>query len=307
MKILITGGAGFIASHIADRYLTAGHEVVIIDDLSTGNKKNLPPKARFYEISIADPGAGRIIEKERPDILNHHAAQIDVRRSVADPAWDAEINIVASIKILESCRKAGVQKVIFASSGGAIYGEQDIYPADESHRTDPVSPYGIGKLTVEKYLYFYFKSYGIPFVALRYANVYGPRQNSLGEAGVISIFASKLLRGERPTINGDGTQTRDFVFVEDVAACNFAALNPEVRGIFNVGTGKETDINFLTRTLVQLTSSPLQPTHAAAKPGEQMRSCLKPGALQRETITPLPAGLEKTVMWFKKNSHPEIS
>ena len=302
MKILITGGAGFIGSSIALRYLKEGHKVVILDDLSTGRRENLPPSAAFYEESILSPAVEKIIEKEKPDVVNHHAAQIDVRKSVDDPAADATINIVGTLNLLESCRKHRAQKIVFASSGGAIYGEQDFFPADESHPTRPLSPYGITKLTVEKYLQFYLHTYGIPFVALRYANVYGPRQNAHGEAGVVAIFAEKLLRGETPVINGDGKQTRDYVFVDDVVACNLAALKSDVKGIYNVGTGVESDVNAIARTLVDLTASKVVLKHGPAKPGEQMRSCLKPGSLQKTAPTLLSDGLEKTVEWFRKNA-----
>ena len=300
MKILITGAAGFIASHIADRYLALGHQVIIIDDLSTGSEKNRPAQTQFYRESILHPKMADIIRQEKPDIVNHHAAQIDVRKSVADPAADAAINILGTLKLLEVCREVGVKKVLFASSGGAIYGDQETYPADEKHRTEPQSPYGITKLTVEKYLQFYFWTYGMPFVALRYANVYGPRQNSHGEAGVVAIFTEKLLKGETPLINGDGTQTRDYVYVGDVVHCNAQALQSDVQGIFNVGTGVETDVNTLAGELIRLTGvSPTVLQHGPEKAGEQKRSCLKPGVLQKKPPTPLSEGLKKTVEWFQ--------
>ena len=301
MKILLTGGAGFIGSNIAEAYLQAGHHVVIIDDLSTGHDRNLPPQATFYRQSIGSPEVPDILAKEKPDVLNHHAAQIDVRKSVDDPVGDAEINIIGSIRLLEACRKNGLRKVIFASTGGAIYGEQDSFPADESHRTEPKSPYGIAKLCIEKYLQFYLDQYQIPFVALRYANVYGPRQNALGEAGVVAIFARQLLKGETPIIYGDGTQTRDFVYVGDVVASNVAALGDDVSGIFNVGTGIETDINGLAAQMIELTDSAASPEHQEGKAGEQQRSCIRPGALQDGTPTSLQEGLRKTVDWFRKH------
>lgn len=300
MKILITGGAGFIGSNIADAYLRDGHEVIIIDDLSTGKRENVPDPANFYELSILFPEVDRVIAEEKPDILNHQAAQIDVRKSVEDPAEDARANIIGSIKLFESSRKAGVQKIIFASTGGAIYGEQDYFPADENHPLRPLSPYGIAKLAVEKYLYFYSVQYGIPFVALRYANVYGPRQDSHGEAGVVAIFTDKLLREQIPTIYGDGKQTRDYVFIEDVVQCNVRALQPKVQGIFNIGTGIETDVNTLAKELVTLVGNDLFPQYAPARKGEQMRSCIKPSALQTIPPTLLSEGLKMTVEWFKK-------
>lgn len=300
MKILITGGAGFIASHIADAYLALGHEVVIVDDLSTGSVKNIPQKARLIQMSIADPALLEVFQKEKPDVVNHHAAQIDVRKSVANPGADAQINILGSLNLLEACRQSGVKKVVFASTGGAIYGEQDAYPADESHRTDPLSPYGIAKLSVEKYLAFYRHVHGLKTVILRYANVYGPRQNAHGEAGVVAIFCHKILKNEPPMINGDGKQTRDYVFVEDVVACNVKALDENVSGIFNVGTGIETDVNVLCETLLKSARSNLKAIYGPAKAGEQMRSCLKPGKLQKMPATDLAAGLAKTMQWFSK-------
>jgi len=299
MKILITGGAGFIGSHIANQYLDAGHEVVIVDDLSSGCRENIPSQAKFYEISIESPEVEDIVAQERPDILNHHAAQIDVRKSVANPVRDAQINILGALNIFEAVRKHGIKKIILASTGGAIYGEQDSFPADELHRTDPLSPYGAAKLAVEKYLYFYQETYGIPFVSLRYANVYGPRQNSYGEAGVVAIFINNLLNSELPTIYGDGKQTRDYVFIEDVVACNLKALEPIVSGIFNVGTGVETDVNELIQELLQLTGTDLSPRYVPTRPGEQRRSCLKPGSLQKLPPIPLSEGLQKTVNWFR--------
>lgn len=300
MKILITGGAGFIASHIADAYLALGHEVIIVDDLSTGNLNNIPAKARWVQMSIADHALQDLLKSEKPDIVNHHAAQIDVRLSVMDPQADARINILGSLNLLEGCRQSGVKKIIFASTGGAIYGEQDFYPADETHRTDPLSPYGIAKLSVEKYLAFYRHVHGLRTVILRYANVYGPRQNAHGEAGVVAIFCKKILKNEPPTVNGDGKQTRDYVFVEDVVACNMKALEENVLGIFNVGTGVETDVNVLCETLLKSAGSNLKAVYGPAKAGEQMRSCLKPGKLQKMPIMDLATGLSKTMLWFSK-------
>lgn len=302
MRILITGGAGFIASHIADAYLAEGHEVAILDDLSTGSRANLPQKAIFFEISLLSARLRDVMAEFRPEIVNHHAAQIDVGLSVADPQRDADINILGSLNLLETCRKTGVKKVIFASSGGAIYGEQDNYPADERHPERPRSPYGITKLTIEKYLDFYRIEYGLSFAALRYANVYGPRQNAHGEAGVVAIFSSKLLKELPPLIFGDGLQTRDYVFVEDVVACNVAALRADVSGKFNVGTGVETDVITLTRELIRLTGGKASPIHGLPRPGEQRRSSVKPGALQTRPPVLLSDGLTKTVAWFKANA-----
>ena len=222
MKIVVTGGAGFIASHIADAYVDRGHNVSIIDDLSTGQKRNLNSQAKIYAVDIADPKAVKLIATIKPDVLNHHAAQMDVRRSVADPTFDARINIIGFINLLEACKDAGVKKIIFSSSGGAVYGDREPIPATEEHETLPLSPYGVSKLTGELYLGYYHMAFGLPFVALRYANVYGPRQSTLGEAGVVAIFIAQLLAGKSPVINGDGKQTRDYVFVGDVVRANVA-------------------------------------------------------------------------------------
>lgn len=300
MKILVTGGAGFIGSHIADGFLRAGHQVVILDDLSTGNLANVPKEAGWHQGTILDSETlEAVFQKEKPQIVCHHAAQINVRKSVSDPGIDAQINILGSLNLIEACRRHDVQKILFASTGGAIYGEQDRFPADEGHKTDPRSPYGISKLAVEKYLQFYYWEHRIPFVALRYANVYGPRQNAHGEAGVIAIFTERLLRDQSPVIFGDGKQTRDYVFVEDVVRCNLEALNPDVVGVFNVGTGVETDVNSLAKMLKELSGSSKSPVHGPFKQGEQRRSCLHPGLLQTLPPIPLAAGLEKTVAWFR--------
>jgi UDP-glucose 4-epimerase len=274
MKIAVTGGAGFIASHIADAYLSLGHDVVIIDNLSTGKRENIPANARFIEMDVNDPGIPALFMEEKFDIVNHHAAQMDVRVSVQDPTYDARINILGGINIYESALRSGVKKIIFASSGGTVYGEQEYFPADERHPTKPISPYGIAKLSNEQYLYYYAHVHGLPSVAFRYANIYGPRQNPHGEAGVIAIFAQKLLKGEQPVINGDGLQTRDYVYVGDVVAANILALQPQMIGAYNIGTGIETDVNTLFGHLRDLTQSTCEEQHAPAKQGEQMRSVL---------------------------------
>jgi UDP-glucose 4-epimerase len=308
MKILVTGGAGFIASHIVDAYVGLGHSVTIIDDLSTGRKSNLNAKAKFVEADIRDAGAvQKIFEGEKFDVVNHHAAQMDVRRSVADPVFDASVNVVGVLTLLEAAVKKGVRRFVFASSGGAIYGEQDYFPANEAHPTRPISPYGVAKLTTEQYLFFYKAVYGLDSVALRYANVYGPRQNPEGEAGVVAIFATKMLKGEQPVINGDGKQTRDYVFVGDVVRANVLALNARSSAIFNVGTGIESDVNQLFTVLRTLTGSSCAERHAEAKKGEQLRSVLDFGKLQRElgwspTVS-LTDGIRMTVEYFRNQVH----
>ena len=305
MKVLVTGGAGFIASHIVDAYVERGHEVFIFDDLSTGQKSNLNPKATFLEVDIADAKAVKLIEQIKPDLLNHHAAQMDVRHSVADPQFDARVNILGFINLLEACKNAGTKKVIFASSGGAVYGEQDVFPAPEEHPTRPSSPYGVSKRTGELYLSYYRQAFGLPYIALRYANVYGPRQSNKGEAGVVAIFISLLLAGKSAMINGDGKQTRDYVYVGDVAAASVAALESPYVGEINIGTGVETDVVTLFQSLRQGAGSKLEASHGPAKIGEQRRSCL---AAQRAADifgwrpqVSLREGLERTIAYYRGN------
>lgn len=303
VKILVTGGAGFIGSNLADSFIREGHQVTIVDNLSTGLESNVNKKAKFFKVDIRSVVMDKIFERTKPDVLCHHAAQIDVRKSTADPIFDAEVNIVGSLNLLNACVKHKVKKVIFASTGGAIYGEQDYFPADENHPADPLSPYGVAKLTIEKYLHFYRETYGIDFVSLRYANVYGPRQNPFGEAGVVAIFTERLLADKETIINGDGTQTRDFVFVDDVVESNLLALNYPKNDIFNIGTGKETDINCIFRLLKKITGSKQKEVHAPPKPGEQQRSvldCSKAARLLKwKPKYTLQEGITKTVEFFQ--------
>ena len=303
MRVLVTGGAGFIGSHIVDTYIQAGHEVVVVDDLSTGKLENLHPQARFVQANIQDPAVRTLIVDEKIEAINHHAAQMDVRRSVADPVFDAQVNILGFLNVLEGAREAGVQKIIFASSGGTVYGEQQVFPADEAHPTQPISPYGVSKLTGEHYLGFYRTEYGIPHTALRYANVYGPRQDPHGEAGVVAIFTLRLLAGEQPVINGDGKQSRDYVFVGDVARANLAALQVDYTGAINIGTAIETDVNALFAELCRLTQSTAAEEHGPAKPGEQRRSVLA-WDHARQVLDWCPSiavaeGLKQTVEFFR--------
>jgi UDP-glucose 4-epimerase len=304
MRILVTGGAGFIASHVADAFIAAGHEVAILDDLSSGRRENLHPKARFYQLDVQDPAVADVLQRERPDVLCHHAAQMDVRRSVADPTFDARVNIVGLINLMEYGRRHGLKRVLFASTGGAIYGEQETFPAPETHKTEPVSPYGVAKLASERYLFFYFVTYGISYAALRYANVYGPRQNPHGEAGVVAIFCEKLLRGEQPVINGDGTQSRDYVYVGDLVRANLAALDSDFVGAVNLGTGIETDVNTIFRVLARLCGSSTPERHGPAKPGEQRRSVIDNALACRvlgwQPQVSLENGLRQTVDFFRQ-------
>lgn len=306
MKILVTGGAGFIASHIVDAYISDGHEVVVLDDLSTGKKEFVNSKARFYQVDIRSrEEIETIIKKEKPDVINHHAAQISVRNSVEDPRNDLEVNLIGLLNLLESAKKTGLKKFIFASSGGVVYGEANILPTPESYTPlTPQSPYGVTKLASEYYLNYFYQSFKIPFIALRYGNVYGPRQNPHGEAGVVAIFTMKLLKGETPIINGDGKQTRDYVYVGDIVEANRKALISDKIGAYNIGTSKETDVIEIFDILQKLTGSNLEPKHGPAKSGEQQRSCLDStmakNLMDWQAKTGLAKGLKQTVAYFKK-------
>jgi len=303
MKILVTGGAGFIGSHIVDAYLDDGHKVVVLDNLSTGRRENLNPAAEFQYMDIQDTEVAALFERHGFDVVNHQAAQMDVRRSVEDPVYDARNNILGLLNILQNCVRHGVKRVIFASSGGAVYGEQEVFPADENHKTDPCSPYGVTKLTGEKYLYFYAMTYGLTYTALRYANVYGPRQNPHGEAGVVAIFCQKLLSGETPVINGDGGQTRDFVYVGDVVRASVLSLGLEKSEIVNIGTGLETDINDIFRRLNKLSGANAPEKHGEGKAGEQRRSVIDSSRAGRvmgwQPQVDLDRGLAETIDYFK--------
>lgn len=301
MKILVTGGAGFIASHIVDAYINAGHDVVVVDNLSRGSRANINPKAEFHQLDVNDGKIHDIIKTRKIDIINHHAAQINVRHSVDDPRKDAEINILGLLNLLQAARDSSVKKIILASSGGTVYGESDVVPTHEDVvGTAPLSPYGISKLTSEYYLRFFERTHNIPHVALRYANVYGPRQSVEGEAGVIAIIFSKMLAGEPFTING-GKQTRDYVFVKDVAAMNLLALEPHIRGAFNVGTSVETDVDTLATLCQDVSQKTTEIMHASYKPGEQLRSALdwkKASQVGWKPSRDLRTGLKETWDWY---------
>jgi UDP-glucose 4-epimerase len=303
-RILITGGAGFIGSHVADAFIQAGHEVAVVDNLSTGRRENVPAAAQFHPYDIKSPETFELICHWQPQVLVHHAAQMSVRRSVEDPEMDARENILGSLNLFQAAARVRVEKIIFASTGGAMYGDQAPVPAREEDRARPECPYGIAKLAIEHYLYFYQREYGLTPIRLRYANVYGPRQNGLGEAGVVAIFIEKFLAGQQPLINGDGLQTRDFVYVEDVVAANKLALNYPQAGTFNIGTGRETDIRTIYLNLQEITGSSLGPNHGPAKPGEQLRSALD-STRAREFLgwqpqVSLTEGLAGTVEWFRE-------
>ena len=303
MKILVTGGAGFIGSHVVDALLADGHTVDVLDDLSTGKRENVAEGATLYVNDIRSDEAAGLMERGQYDILVHHAAQMDVRRSVADPSFDADVNLRGFLNLMEAGRKNGLSKVVFASTGGAIYGEPEYTPQDEEHALKPISPYGITKLATERYLFYYHEQFGIPYVALRYANVYGPRQNPHGEAGVVAIFTQRMLAGEKAFINGDGLQTRDFVFVRDVVEANRAALAFDGIGSFNVGTGQETNVVELFEAIRDEIDPSIPKRHAEGKPGEQRRSVLSyersSEALGWEPQVELKEGLRETVDWFR--------
>ncbi len=302
----MTGGAGFIGSHLVDRLIQEGNEVVVVDNLSTGKKRQVNRKAQFYRTDVQAKRLDRIIRNERPLVLVHLAAQMNVRHSTEDPMFDAEVNILGTLNVLDCAVRNGVRKVSFASSGGAVYGEQEIFPAAETHKTEPVSPYGISKLAGEKYLSYFALNTGLRVVALRFANVYGPRQDSEGEAGVVAIFSKKMLTGEQPIINGTGKQTRDFIFVDDVVESIMVTLDEQIQGTFNVGTGQETSINECYAIIKSLTQSTCKDIFGAAKKGEQFRSVLDVNKI-KETFgwdpqVSLEEGLRITVDAFRDNA-----
>ncbi len=304
--VCVTGGAGFIGSHVAEAFLAEGRRVLIVDDLSGGRRENVPEGAELHLLDIRSRAAADLVRESGIDVLVHHAAQMDVRRSVEDPVHDADVNVLGSLNLAEAARRGGVRQILFASTGGAIYGEQETFPAAEDHPARPVSPYGVSKLAFERYLFYYHAAYGLDATCLRYANVYGERQNPHGEAGVVAIFLDRLLAGRTATINGSGLQTRDYVHVSDVVRANLAAAVRPGFHIYNVGTGVETSVIDLYRELARALGSDLEPQHGPAKPGEQQRSCVDAGLIRRELglREPLPvrAGLERTAAWFRERA-----
>lgn len=305
MKILVTGGAGFIGSHVVDLYLQEGHDVIVLDDLSTGRRSNLNPGARFYEMDIRDPAIREVFERERPQVVNHHAAQMDVRRSVLDPLFDADVNILGSLKLIELAKEYSVERFVYISTGGAAYGEPEYVPCDEAHPINPICQYGASKHTVEHYLFMYGINYGLNYCVLRYPNVYGPRQDPHGEAGVVAIFTGLMLAGEQVVINGDGGQERDFVYVGDCARANMAALEMKSVGeIFNLGCGRGTSINEIFAHLRDLTGYPNMPVHGPPILGETRRIYLDArkarAELNWQPQTSLQEGLAATVEYFRK-------
>lgn len=310
MNILVTGGAGFIGSHMATRHLADRHRVVVVDNLSTGRREKVPAGARLVEADVADADLEPLLRDEKIDAVSHHAAQIDVRHSVSDPLDDARSNVLGSLRLFEACRRAGVPRVLFASTGGALYGEPEGgLPAREDHPTNPVSPYGCAKLSIEKYLHYYRVVHGFRVTVLRYANVYGPGQNGLGEAGVVAIFSEAILGGRTPKIRGDGEQTRDYVFVGDVVETAARALAIDRDGTWNVGTGVESSVNRLFELLARSFDYRNAPEHVPPVPGEQRRSVLDGSAARADfglpAWTPLEEGIPITADAFRNARAPD--
>ncbi len=303
MKILVTGGCGFIGSHITDAYINAGHEVVVVDDLSTGDKKNLNPSARFYHKDINDLEIGRIFKEHKFDIVNHHAAQINVRTSVENPVKDARVNIIGSLNLIDQALKNNAKRFIFASSGGTVYGEPKSFPIKEDFPIQPQSPYGISKATVERYISMLTQDHSTDYVILRYSNIYGPRQIAKSEAGVISIFINQIIRNEICSIFGDGNQTRDYVYVRDVVNANMIALEC-LAGSYNIGTGIETSVNDLLNILKQTVGRDIEYKNEAPRPGEVMRNALDPSFAREKInwrpIVPLSQGIGETYTYFSQ-------
>lgn len=304
MKILVTGGAGFIASHIVDAYIQDGHEVTVVDDLSTGKKENLNSKALFLQIDIQDSNVTDIFKKGNFDMVNHHAAQIDVRMSVSDPKKDTRINVLGLINILENCKKHNVKKVIFSASGGTFYGECGTCPPKEDNLPNPQSPYGINKMVSEYYLRYYAESFGLDFTVLRYGNVYGPRQDPHGEAGVVAIFCGRILNNEDVSIFGNGKQERDYIFVDDIVAVNKAVLTKGKNQVFNIGTGYSASVLELFETLKKYSRKGIKAIHKPPRTGELARSALDVSKAEKElgwkSPVSLREGLEKTYDYFEK-------
>lgn len=305
MKILVTGGAGFIGSNITDAYIKAGHQVVIIDNMSSGKKENINAKAKFYKADITDlPAISKIFSREKFDLLNHHAAQIDVRKSVENPAYDARINVMGTLNLLECAKNTNVKKVIFASSGGTIYGECGKTAPDEKCPGKPLSPYGITKHTIEFYLNFYAAIHGLKFTVLRYANVYGPRQDPFGEAGVVAIFSQRMLGNKELLIFGNGKQTRDYVFVGDVVKANVNALSRGNNEIINIGTGRLTSVNMLFKEMASISNYKAKPVYKPARAGELQKSFLgnkkAKAILEWAPSVQLEDGLDKTMKYFEE-------
>jgi len=307
MNILVTGGAGFIGSHMARRHLADGHRVIVVDDLSAGRRDAVPDGARLIQADIAEADLEPVLRHGKIDFVSHHAAQIDLRHSVSDPLDDARSNILGSLKLLEACRQVGVRHVLFASTGGALYGEPEGgRPAREDHPTRPVSPYGCAKLSIESYLHYYEVVHGFDVQVFRYANVYGPGQNGTGEAGVVAIFCEAILNGRTPKIRGDGEQTRDYVFVGDLVEAASQAVRSGKPGTWNLGTGVENSVNRLFELIAGALDYKGRPEFVDQPPGEQRRSVLDGSAARRDlglaSYTGLEKGIPATAAWFREKA-----
>ena len=307
MKIIVTGAAGFIASHVVDAYLEAGHEVVGIDDLSRGRKQNINAKCRFYSCDIRDRKiVESIFSTEKATVVNHHAAQMDVRRGVREPIFDAQVNILGGINLIEAAVTSGIKRFIYIGTAGAGYGEPDQTPVPETYPVNPITPYGISKHTIEHYLFTFRFLYGLDYVVLRYGNVYGPRQNSQGEAGVFAIFSEQMLAGIQPVIYGDGTKIRDYVYISDVVTANLAALDKGTNEIFNISSGVETSDQEVYDIVRHLLNKSVQPKYVPRRPGEIDRICLDISKAERllgwKPQVPLVEGARRTVAYFKKEA-----
>jgi len=307
MNIIVTGGGGFIGSNVVDALVKKGHKVAVVDDLSTGKKENLNPNAQFFNIDLREKNAlEEVFQNSKPEIIYHIAAQIDVRKSAADPAFDASVNIIGSINLFELAVKYNVRRIIFSSTGGALYGEPENLPADENTLVAPLAPYGVSKYCTEQYLNYFKRMYGIERVILRYANVYGPRQDPLGEAGVIAIFTGRILNGENPIIYGDGTQTRDYIYVEDIVKANLLAMDGN-EGIYNIGTGIETSVNELVKMFSTVLNKDIKPVYEPPRKGEVQRIALYGTKANKELgFRPqfsLEEGLRKTIKWYEENNN----
>lgn len=302
MRVLVTGGAGFIASHIVDKLIAADHQVVVVDNLSTGNKANLNAQATFIEMDILDDKISEVFAQEKPDVVIHHAAQIDVQRSLNEPVFDGQVNILGTVNILQNCVQHQVKKIIYASSA-AVYGDPEYLPVDEKHPIAPISYYGISKHTPEHYIAVFAQLYGLQYTIFRYANVYGPRQDPKGEGGVVSIFVDKILKGERPLIFGDGQQTRDFIFVDDIARANLLAVTDGDNEIINISCNTRTSVEELYNTMKALADSQLQPEYKAARAGDILHSALDntkaSQLLNWEPVFQLEQGLKETLEYYK--------
>jgi UDP-glucose 4-epimerase len=310
LKILVTGGAGFIGSNVVDALVDLGNKVVVVDNLSSGLPDNLNPKAKFYEMDIRDEKLGEVFEREKPEIVDHHAAQIDVRKSGEDPIADAEANILGSLNLITNCVHFGVKRIIYASTGGAIYGDPEYLPADENHPVNPISQYGVSKHAVEHYLHLYSIINGLDYVALRYSNVYGPRQNPYGEAGVVAIFAIQMLTGKQPTIFGPGDKTRDYAHVSDIVEANILALHRGKNAIYNIGTGLETSDQEIFDTLASVLGYKGKPIYAPVRKGEVYRIALNCTKANKELgwspKLSLKEGIAVTAEYYRKLANAQI-